>query len=109
MIYTRETISLTTASRFPKHTQNILQMPRTNSQTETSGWWPDWFPLTIVLGLILLLYYLVPIVSLLGAQTPATIFASLQSARMQSAATTSVIASVASTSIAAILGLPLAY
>lgn len=84
-------------------------MPPTNSRTEASQWRSDWFSLTIVLGLLLLVYYVVPIIAMIGTQSPEAISTSLQSARVRSAAGTSVIASLASTTVAAILGLPLAY
>lgn len=84
-------------------------MPQTNSRTETSAWRPSWVSTTLVLGIGLLLYYLVPILSLLLAQPPGSVFAVLGSPRVVSTASTSVLASLISTCIAATFGIPLAH
>lgn len=65
--------------------------------------------ITLVLGSVLLLYYLVPIISLFVAQPPGAVLAILGSQRVVSTATTSILASLLSTGIAAALGIPLAY
>ena len=84
-------------------------MPQTSSHTDTAEWRPDWVSTSLVLGFGLLLFYLVPLVSLLIAQPPGSILAILDSPRVVSTAPTSVLASLLSTLIAATFGLPLAY
>lgn len=68
-------------------------------------------PLSVaqILGGVLLLYYLVPLVSLLLAQPPGAVLGRLGEADVVSAATTSVLASTASALVATVFGLPLAY
>lgn len=84
-------------------------MPQTNTPTETHGWRPSWVSITLVLGSVLLLFYLVPIIALFVAQPPGSVVEILGSERVVSTASTSILASLLSTSIAALLGVPLAY
>lgn len=69
----------------------------------------DWLSIITLLGALLVLYYLIPVVSLLVAHPPHTILARLTDAVVVAAAANSLVASTASTTIATILGLPLAY
>jgi len=84
-------------------------MPRTRSRTDGPVERVDWLSLTYVLGAILLVYYLVPLVSLVVSQPPGAVLRRLTSPDVVGAATTSIAASVTSAAIAAVLGLPLAY
>ncbi len=68
-----------------------------------------WFHVTVFLGAMLLVYYVVPLVSLLVAQSPSVVLARLTNPDIVSAATTSLTASSISTIIATVLGVPLAY
>jgi len=77
-------------------------IPETDRQT-------GWFVVGASLGVLLLLYYLVPLGALLFAQSPASVAAQLGSARVVSAARNSLLTATASTALSAALGLPLAY
>jgi len=70
---------------------------------------PDWVRVTLVLGALLAVYYLVPLAALLVAQPPGAVIDRLATPAVQRAATTSVAAATVSTALATILGLPLAY
>jgi molybdate/tungstate transport system permease protein len=84
-------------------------MLRTRSRSEGTGGRVDRLSVTFLLGAVLLLYYLVPLASLLFAQPPGAVLARLTSPTVVSAATTSVAASAASATVATVFGLPLAY
>ncbi|WP_227378440.1 molybdate ABC transporter permease subunit [Haladaptatus halobius] len=68
----------------------------------------DWRTITVLLGSILLLYYLVPLVSLIS-QTPGTLTVKLLQSEIRNAAATSLASALTSTAIATLLGVPLAY
>lgn len=69
----------------------------------------DWLSVATLLGALLILYYVVPILSLVASQPPSTLLASLGDPAVVSAAATSLVASLASVAVATVLGLPLAY
>ena len=69
----------------------------------------DWISVALILGGVLLLYYLVPVVSLLLSVPPGELLARLNSPTVVDAATTSLLSASISTAIATIFGLPLAY
>jgi molybdate/tungstate transport system permease protein len=81
----------------------------TTSRTETATRRLDWLSITFLLGGLLLCYYLVPLLSMAVSQPPSVVLDRLTSPDVVSAATTSLLASIASTAIATLLGLPLAY
>lgn len=80
----------------------------TPSRTDAAGRF-DWLSATLLLGAVLLCYYLVPLLSLLVSQSPAAVLGRLSSPAVVSAATTSLLASTASAAVATVFGLPLAY
>jgi len=69
----------------------------------------DWLSVTVLLGAVLLCYYLVPLASLVVSQPPGAVLARLTAPEVVSAARTSLVASVVSVTVAAVFGLPLAY
>lgn len=68
-----------------------------------------WRALALALGGLLVLYYLVPLLSLVGPVSPTTLVRSVADPAVRAAATTSVLASLVSTAVAAVFGIPLAY
>ncbi|MFB6228371.1 MAG: molybdate ABC transporter permease subunit [Halobacteriales archaeon] len=68
-----------------------------------------WPGVAALLGGVLLLYYAVPIGSLLVAQSPAAVLARLGDPGVLAAATTSIVSASLSTGLAVLLGVPLAY
>lgn len=76
------------------------------SRTEPVGGRFDW---PLLLGGVLVLYYLFPLASLLAAQPPSAVLAQLTAPRVVAAATTSVATAATSTAIATVFGVPLAY
>jgi len=81
----------------------------TTSRTDATVGRFDWLSVTLLLGAVLLCYYLVPVVSLLYSQSAGTVAQRLTTPEVVSAATTSLTASTTSTAIATLFGLPLAY
>lgn len=81
-------------------------MFQTNSDSNTLT--NDWKALTVVLGSLLLLYYLVPLISLLGQPIDA-IATGLLNPSVSSAALTSLATALTSTCISTVFGVPLAY
>ncbi|MFB6178728.1 MAG: ABC transporter permease [Halorientalis sp.] len=79
------------------------------SRTETAGQRLDLLSVSLLLGGVLLCYYLVPLVSLVARQPPGVVVQRLQSPAIVSAAATSVTASLVSAGIAGAFGVPLAY
>jgi molybdate/tungstate transport system permease protein len=79
----------------------------------TDGWAlarrVDWLTAALVLGGLLLVYYLAPLVSLFLSVSPAAVATSLTDATVRNAATTSLLSATVSTALAATFGLPLAY
>ncbi|WP_251330234.1 ABC transporter permease [Haloplanus pelagicus] len=69
----------------------------------------DWLSATGLLGATLLCYYLVPLLSLVLAQPPGAVLARLTDPDVVRAAKTSLLGAGASTLLATLLGLPLAY
>lgn len=69
----------------------------------------DWVSVALILGGVLLLYYLVPVASLLLSVPPGALLARLNSQTVVDAATTSLLSASISTAIATLFGLPLAY
>jgi molybdate/tungstate transport system permease protein len=69
----------------------------------------DWLTVALLLGGLLVVYYLAPMLSLLVAVPPAEVLASLGDAAVVDAATTSLLSASLSTLVAALFGLPLAY
>lgn len=84
-------------------------MFQTPSATNGTNQRFNWFHVTILLGGMLLLYYVVPLVSLLTTQPPGLVLSRMATPAIIAAATTSVTASTISTGIATVLGVPLAY
>ncbi|MFB6129224.1 MAG: molybdate ABC transporter permease subunit [Salinigranum sp.] len=70
---------------------------------------PDWLSVASLLGGVLLLYYLLPLVSLVTSQPPGAVAARLTTPDVVSAVTTSLVAATASAAVATAFGLPLAY
>jgi molybdate/tungstate transport system permease protein len=68
-----------------------------------------WLTVALLLGGVLLLYYLVPVVSLLLSAPPGAVLARLASPTVVDAATTSVLSASISTVVATVFGVPLAY
>ena len=83
-------------------------MLQRNSRTETAGRF-DWLSTTLLLGGVLLLYYLLPLSSLLVGRSPGAVVGRLSDPAVVSAAGTSLGASLVSTAIATAFGVPLAY
>jgi molybdate/tungstate transport system permease protein len=77
------------------------------SGTGTFGF--DWLSVAIVLGGVLLLYYVVPLVSLFLSVPAGEILARISDPTVVDSATTSLISASVSTVIATLFGLPLAY
>jgi len=84
-------------------------MHRTGSRTEAPVGRPDWLSVTFLLGALLLLYYLVPLVSLLAAQPAAAVLGRLTAPDVLGAIRTSLFGAVVSTAVATTFGVPLAY
>jgi molybdate/tungstate transport system permease protein len=80
-----------------------------NSRTDEAVGRPDWLSVASLLGGVLLLYYLLPLVSLVTSQPPGAVAAQLTTPDVVSAATTSLVAATASAAVATAFGLPLAY
>jgi molybdate/tungstate transport system permease protein len=80
-------------------------MPRTRSRREPRI---DWLTVATLLGLLLLGYYLVPLVSLVVTGSAGTLGA-LTADRVVAAARTSLLAATLSTAVGTALGVPLAY
>ncbi|WP_144905650.1 ABC transporter permease [Halobellus captivus] len=81
----------------------------TRSSTESVSDRFDWLSVTLLLGGVLLCYYVVPLASLLFARSPHAIAGQLADPAVASAATTSLVTATASAAVATIFGLPLAY
>lgn len=77
------------------------------SGTDTFGL--DWLSVALVLGGVLLLYYLVPMVSLFLSVPAGDILARMNNPTVVDSATTSLLSASISTVVATLFGLPLAY
>jgi molybdate/tungstate transport system permease protein len=78
----------------------------------TAGWaprWPGWPAASAVLGGVLLLYYVLPLVTLVAAQRPAALAAALSEPGVAAAAAHSLLTATATTVLATAFGLPLAH
>jgi len=84
-------------------------MATTNRRRLTGRVRLDWLTVALLLGGLLLVYYLAPLVSLFLAVPPGAVLARLGDPAVVGAATTSVLAAAISTVLATALGLPLAY
>lgn len=80
---------------------------RSRSEPVAGGF--DWLSLVLLLGAVLVVYYLVPLVSLAVAQPPGRVLAQLSTPRVAAAATTSLATAATSTTLATVFGVPLAY
>lgn len=69
----------------------------------------NWRRVTVSLSLLLLLYYLVPLLALLFAEPPGSLLHTLWTPRIRSAAITSLLAASGSTVLSVLFGVPLAY
>ncbi|HET7322769.1 MAG TPA: ABC transporter permease, partial [Halococcus sp.] len=69
----------------------------------------DWLAVALVLGGILVLYYLVPMVSLFLSASPGEVFARIDNPVVADAAITSLKSATISTVVATVFGVPLAY
>ncbi|WP_049986089.1 molybdate ABC transporter permease subunit [Halobellus rufus] len=69
----------------------------------------DWLTVTLLLGGVLLCYYLVPLASLLLSQPPGVVLRRLGEPDVVAAASTSLATATASVVVASVFGLPLAY
>ena len=69
----------------------------------------DWLSVTLLLGALLLCYYLLPLLSLVLSQPPGEVLRRMTAPEVASAAATSLTAAAASAAIATVFGLPLAY
>lgn len=76
------------------------------SRTEPVGGRFDW---PLLLGGVLVLYYLLPLASLLAAQPPGVVLAQLSAPRVVAATATSLATAATSTVLATVFGIPLAY
>lgn len=82
---------------------------QTNTTSKLASLQRDWLSIALSLGGLLLLYYSIPLISLLLSVQPTTIFAELANPAVQRAIVTSVFGASLSTLLATVLGLPLAY
>lgn len=83
---------------------------RSNSnRSETVTFGLDWLSVALVLGGVLLLYYVVPMVSLFLSVPPGEILAQMNNPTVVDSATTSLLSASISTVVATLFGLPLAY
>jgi molybdate/tungstate transport system permease protein len=69
----------------------------------------DWLSIALVLGGLLLVYYLAPLLSLSLSASPASVLEQLSDPSVRSAATTSLLSASITTVVATAFGLPLAY
>lgn len=84
-------------------------MHRTESRTERPVGGRDWLSVAFLLGAVLLVYYLVPLLSLFVAQPPGAVLERLTAPEVLAAVRTSLAGALASTALAALFGVPLAY
>lgn len=79
------------------------------SETETRKRTTNWISVSLVLGAILLVYYLVPILTLFVSQSPTETVVRMNEGYVVTAAANSILTASISTLIATTFGLPLAY
>ncbi|RBI58524.1 sulfate ABC transporter permease [halophilic archaeon] len=80
-----------------------------STQSETVTFGLDWLSIALILGCVLLLYYVVPMVSLFLSVPPRDILARMNNPTVMDSATTSLLSASISTVMATLFGLPLAY
>lgn len=81
-------------------------MFRPGQRSETDQ---NWRRVAAILSLLLLLYYLIPLLSLVVAEPPGSLLQTLWKPRIRSAAITSIVAASGSTILSVLFGVPLAY
>lgn len=86
-----------------------MATPTNTTRSETGRFARDWLSVALVLGGVLLLYYVVPLLSLFLSVPPGSVLARLNDPTIVSSATTSLLSASISTGIATLFGLPLAY
>jgi molybdate/tungstate transport system permease protein len=70
---------------------------------------PDWLSVALLLGGVLLVYYLAPMASLFLSVPPGVVLARMAEPTVVNAATTSLVSASVTTVLATLFGLPLAY
>lgn len=83
--------------------------PTPSRESAPYGRRPDWLTVAFLLGGILLLYYGLPLVALLAAQSPTVLLDRLGSPTVTAAATNSLLTAAVTTVLATAFGVPLAY
>lgn len=86
------------------HVVRAMLLPGRRVETDR-----NWRRVTVGLSALLLLYYLVPLFSLLLAEPPGSLLETLWTPRIRSAAITSLVAASGSTVLSVLFGVPLAY
>ncbi|MDY6765689.1 MAG: molybdenum ABC transporter permease [Halobacteria archaeon] len=81
----------------------------TKDETRKGTKTTDWISVSLVLGVVLLVYYLVPILTLLVSQSPTETVVRMNEGYVVTATVNSILTASISTFIATVLGLPLAY
>ncbi|MFB6211688.1 MAG: molybdate ABC transporter permease subunit [Halobacteriales archaeon] len=81
----------------------------TRSASDRRWFAPDWMTVSVVLGSVLVLYYIVPLLAMFVAQPWSVVLAKMADPTVIAAATTSLLSASITTVIAAIFGVPLAY
>jgi len=82
---------------------------RPSNRSGTAAFGFDWLTVALVLGGVLLLYYVVPMVSLFLSVPVGDVLARMSDPAVVDSATTSLLSASISTVVAALFGLPLAY
>jgi len=80
-----------------------------SNRSATTAFGFDWLSVALVLGGVLLLYYVVPLLSLFLSVPPGTVLSRLSDPTVVDSATTSLLSASISTVVATLFGLPLAY
>ena len=70
---------------------------------------PDWLTVALLAGGVLLLYYAVPLLALLLAQSPGVVLSRMTEPTVVGAASTSLVSATITTLLATVFGVPLAY
>jgi molybdate/tungstate transport system permease protein len=84
-------------------------MPAHSTRTRSVSRRSDWLTVALLLGGVLLLYYLAPMVSLFLSAPPGEVLARMSDPVVVDAATTSLVSASVTTVLATLFGLPLAY
>ena len=80
-----------------------------SNRSGTAAFGFDWLSVALVLGGVLLLYYLVPLLSLFLSVPAGEVLARMSNPTVVDSATTSLLSASISTGVATVFGLPLAY